>query len=229
MQTIQVNKLRSLKAVQAFLDANAELLGPSVKGSPRQDLDAIVSEINTIVTTQGDAALGVIGSTKNETALRYVLKHDHLAPLSAFAVSKFPKTPELATLRMPRGNPTPEKLAQIARAMGDFAGTHKDAFVAGGFAPDFVEKLSQAAADMENARLERIRETSARVASRKGLDKKLVDGRSCVRVLDKFVTVALKYEPFLLAQWKNLQRVRNVASATAPTVTPAPASAGGAT
>jgi hypothetical protein len=215
MQTIQVNKMRSLKAAQAFLDANAELLGPSVKGSPRTDLDTIVAELNAIVATQADATLGVVGSTKTETALRYALKHDHLAPLSAFAVSKFPKTPELVSLRMPKGNPTPEKLAQIARAMGDFAAAHKDAFVAGGFAPDFVEKLSKAAAEMENARLARIREISARVGARKGLDKKLIDGRSCVRVLDKFAKVALKNEPSLLAQWKNVQRVRNVASPAA--------------
>ena len=117
MQTTQGNMLQSLRAVEAFIDANAATLTGVVSTGARQRLTGAIGELAAHVSTQTGSALTAQGSTKNQHLVREVLLRDHMAPLARIARADLPQTPQIAPLRMPRGRPTAPKLAAALRTI----------------------------------------------------------------------------------------------------------------
>jgi hypothetical protein len=92
MQRAQGNMLRSLRAVQAFLDQNAFKLADVVNTGARQRLADSIAELSGHATDQRGSVLASQVSTQKQRALRLALLRDHMAPISRIARSDLPQT-----------------------------------------------------------------------------------------------------------------------------------------
>jgi hypothetical protein len=246
MQTSQGTMLQSLRAVQAFLDTNAEPLAAVVKTGTRQQLDDAIAALSAHASGQTGSNLAAQGHTLNHRALRQALLRDHMAPISRIARADLPATPALEPLKMPRGKPTAARLAAAAEGMAEAAAPFTSVFVAAGLPLDFVAQLNAASAAMLGSLTDRTQNRGARGTATQGLRQKLSAGRRIVHVLDAFVKSALQDNQPLLAGWNVVKRVPKTtgrppitvvppvtppSTPTAPapiTLTPAPAAAASA-
>lgn len=234
MQSKQGSMLQSLRAVKGFLDEHADTLGDVVQTGARKRLDDAIAALDTHVSDQSGSHLQAQSLTQRQRSLRIALLRDHMAAVSRIARADLPNTPEFRPLRMPRGRPTPEKLAAAATGMAQVAVRYKTTFVAAGLPADFGEQLVAAANAMLAALTDRTRTRARRRGATTGLKEVLSEGRKVVAILDAFVRTALQAEPTLLSNWEAVSRVQKLAvhsaptspSATSPaTAEPAPASA----
>jgi hypothetical protein len=239
MQTAQGTMLATLRAIETFLDANADKLAGVVKIAARQKLTDAIAALDGHASDQTGGVLASQGATQKQQSLREVLLRDHMAKIARIAAADLPNTPELAPLRMPKGRPTVERLAALAAGMATTAARHSDVFIAAGLPADFVAQLNAASDAMTNTISERTSSRGVTSGATVGIKRKLSDGRKIVHVLDAFAQSALKDDPVLLRNWNLVKRVplntgrgaaARAASPTpaptpAPTPTPAPAGA----
>jgi hypothetical protein len=222
MRTVQGNVLQSLLNVQAFLEENASRLEDVVKSGAKQQLVDAIALLEGHANDQVGSALASQGATKKQQALRTALLRDHMAKISSIAHAEFPRTPEFEPLRMPRGRPSPQKLRAAASGMAQTAHAHAEVFVAAGLPADFIDQLNAAADAMIASLGERSQSRGRRTGATSGLKEKLSAGRKIVKVLDAFVTSALKDDLSLLANWKVVKRVQRVTGRVAPTAPTTP-------
>ena len=226
MQTAQGNLLESLRNVKTFLDIHAEQLGSVIKTGTRTSLLAAIADLEGFGNQQAAGDGASKGATKLRAALRVALIHDRMAVVSRIGRAKLPNTPELATLKMPRGNPSDTKLAQAAYEMANTADAHAPVFVEAGLDADFAAQLKKAADAMIGARQQRSMSRVSSATATQGLKAKLTAGRKIVHVLDALVKTALRQEPALLAGWTQAKRVSKVTGLPAnggpAAATPAP-------
>jgi hypothetical protein len=242
MQTAQGTMSESLRSVESFLDAHADKLGDVVKTGARQKLTDVIAALDVHASEQTGGALASQGATRKKQSVRQALLRDHMAKIARIAAADLPNVPELEPLRMPRGNPTVEKLAALAAGMAKTAAPYADVFIAAGLPTDFITQLTAATDAMTGANSERTSNRGRRSGATVGLKERLSAARKIVHVLDAFVKSALKNDPPLLRNWNLVKRVPRptgrAASATvspsvappaatppAPTAAPAPAPA----
>ncbi len=223
LQTAQGNMLQSLRAVQAFLDQNASLLGDIGKTGARQQLDAAVEQLSAHASDQSGLNLAAQAATKRHDTLRQVLIRDHMAPIARIARADLPPTPSIEPLRMPKVRLTSEKLAAYAAGMGKAAAPFASVFVAAGLPDDFIAQLDAAAEAMSAAVDQRMQSRGQRGGATQGLKAKLSRGRKIVHVLDSFVQKALQDNQSLLTNWNIVKRVQRSAPGPVPFAAPAPA------
>ena len=226
MQTTQGAMLQSLRAVQEFLDAHADRLAGVVQSGSRKRLDDAIDLLEGHVSDQSGSSLAAMGLTQKQRALRIALLRDHMTSISRIAKADLPLTPEFRPLRMPRGKPTPERLAAAATGMAQVAAPFSDLFIKAGLPPDFIVQLSAAADAMVSSLSARTQTRGKARGATTGLKQMLSEGRKIVHILDAFVTTTLKNDPVLLANWNVVKRVPKVAVRPAaialPTPTPSP-------
>jgi hypothetical protein len=228
MQTEQGSMLRSLRAVQEFLDRHdAKLPGVGQTGARQRLADAITA-LEGHVAEQSGNDLAAQGATKTQRALRAVLIRRHMKPISRIAKADLPRTPSLAPLRMPRGKPTIERLCAAADGMAKAAAPHTGVFLAAGLPVDFIARLEQAADALVVSVSDRIQSRGERKGATRGLKAKLTAGRQIVGMLDAFVSNALEDDPALLESWghvKHVPKTRGRSATATPAPEPAPAPA----
>lgn len=223
MQTTQGSVLQSLRAVQSFLDVNADKLSGVVTTGARKRLDIAISELSGHTSDQSGSVIASQGATRKHRSLRRALLRDHMAPIASIAKADLPVTPEIEPLRMPAGRPTAERLAQLAYGMAKEAGRHAPVFISAGLPEDFISSLTSAADAMLAAINDRTQNRGVRSGATKSIKQKLTGARKIVHVLDKFVRSALKDDSGLLASWNLVKRVPRVAGrvpAAIPAVPP---------
>jgi hypothetical protein len=223
MQTRQGTMLDSLQNVQAFLDKNAEKLSGVVKTGARQMLADAIEALATHASDQSSSQVASEGAPRKQLALRQALVRDHMQPIVRIARADLPPTPEVEALRIPRGKPTPQRLAAAAHGMAKAARPFTAQFIAAGLPADFIEQLNSATEAMIASGHDRQQNRGVRSGATVGLGAKLTAGRKIVHVLDAFVTTALQDDAPLLASWNAVKRVRRASSGSAPTPTPTPA------
>jgi hypothetical protein len=212
MQTIQGNRLQSLRTVQRFLDDHAEKLPSVTQNGARRRFDAALADASEYAAEQGRSEIATKQATLTHRACRRALARDHIQPIVRIARAEFGRTPELEPFQVPRGNPSAEKLNQAAYAIASAAEPYADVFVAAGMPHDFVQRLTGAADEMLASFDEERRCRGRRVEATKGLKTGLTQARRLVEVLDSFVRIELRSEPALLANWESMKRVGKVAS-----------------
>lgn len=225
MQTTQASMLQSLRAVKAFLEANADKLTVVLRSGYRQKLDDAIGALSTHASTQVGSLTDAKVSTRAQRALRKRLIRDCMAPIARISQAELRSVPGIEALKMPKPRLGTEKLAAAASGMGETAAQHAAVFIAGGLPVDFIAQLNAAADAMVAALGTRTQKQGARTGATKGLKAKLSEGRKCVHVLDALVQSALVDDDALLANWNQIKRVRLVASRpadpSAPASTPA--------
>jgi hypothetical protein len=228
METRQGIILQSLRNVEAFLEEHPTALADVVRTGARQQLADTLADLAATANEQSGSVIASMVATRKQLALRHALLGDHMNPIARIAKARLPLTPEMQPLRMPKGRPTPPKLAADANAMAAAATPHADVFIAAGLPGEFAANLTGAAEAMMAAIDDRATSRGKRTGATKGIRTRLTAGRQVVHILDAFVKTALKNDPALLANWNVVKRVRrtNSRSATATgsvtVTTPAP-------
>jgi hypothetical protein len=226
MEAKQANMLQSLESIQAFLEENADTLARVVNTGAKQRLADAIADLAAHVTKQSGSSIASNAATKRGLDLRHTLMLDHMEPIARIAKAELPRTPGIDALRMPRGQPSTQQLAAVARGMAAQAEPHADLFVAAGLEKDFIAQLTAATDALLASVEERLQSRGKKSGATKGLTDKLAAGRRIAGVLDSFVKKALRKEdPALLANWKVVKRVRKttVRPAAATTLPPTPA------
>lgn len=212
MQTQQGNTLQSLRAVRIFLATYADRLAGIVHSQKHQQLDDAITDLESHHAEQAGSFTEARSSTERQYQLRRELLQDHMTPIARIAAADLPDSPELKPLRMPRGRPSTERLAGFARGMAETAARYADTFIAGGLPVDFIAQL-RAAADAMVAEVDaRNQHRARRGAATEALKVKLSQGRKIVDVLDALVKKAIKGDPFILAKWGMVKRVKQSTS-----------------
>ena len=219
MQTNQGRTLESLRAVQAFLTTHAVRLAAVVNSGQCRKLDAIVADIDGHVRAQSGNDLAAQSATQRHRSLREVLIRDHMAPIAKIAAAELSNSPELQPFRIPRGQPSAERLRALALGMAEAARPFSEVFTSSGLPDDFIAQCVAAADAMVAAIGARKGNRVARGEATAGLKANLSQGRKTVHALDALVKKALQGDRPLLAAWNIAKRVERVA--TAPGTTPA--------
>jgi hypothetical protein len=225
MQNTQGNLLQSLRAVKEFLNDNAQQLGDVVTTGTRAKLDQIIAALENHVAEQAGSVLAASRASRKRAELRTVLLRDHMAPIARIAQADLPHIAGNDVLRLPRTNVSTERLAAAAEGMAREAAPYVDHFVQAGLPADFIARLTAAAEAMVQSVNERVTSRGRRSGATKGLKTTLQSARKLVHVIDAFVASTLANDPALLANWKRVKRVRQVAvrSSDVPTPTLPPA------
>ena len=233
MQTAQGNMLESLHSVRDFIDQHADRLQGVISPGTRTALLQAIADLDAFSNMQTVGRGAAKGSTKRLRELRRTLVRDHMAPVTRIAKATLPHTPELAALKMPRGAPSDAKLASDAYEMANAVADNAQPFLALGLPATFVAELKAAADALAAERNVRANSLVTRVTATKGLAARLSAGRKLVHVMDALVAKELKFEPALLAGWRQARRVSRVtgfpahsgSAVPAPAPAPAPTSA----
>ena len=219
MQTTQTNMLRSLENVKAFLNEHASTLTGVVSTGTRQELDDAIGELSVHIADQSGHLIEARDATRKQRLARTVLLRDHMRPIARVALHKLSPTPDSA-LRMPRGNPSTERLGNVAKAMAQAAEPSTAVFVGAGLPADFITQLNSAADAMLDSLKDRKKSQGKVKGATDGLQTRLAAGRRVVHILDAFVRSALTGNSVLLANWDVVKRVQKPRVHT-PDISPA--------
>ncbi len=204
----EANQLRSLHAVQAFLDDHRPALAGIATGGARRRLDESLAALEQHVVEQSASELVARGLTQRYRALRRRLIRAHLVPVALIARAAEPPVAGLESFRIPRGKPTAQLLAATAHGMAKAATPFAETFIAAGLPDDFADRMVRAADAMIEALTARTQEWARHRAATAGLRIKLASARRLVRVLDAFVTSGCETDDGLLAGWASATHVR---------------------
>lgn len=225
MQSRQGNMLRSLRAVEDFLAANAAILDGVVNTGTRKKLAQTIAALEATVADQAGTSAIAKGGTSRYLTLRLALIRDHMAPIARIARAELPPSAATAELRMPRPGWKVERLAAAARGMAQAAEPYEADFVIAGLPPDFIARLNAASDAMVRSVSERSLTRGRLTGATKGLATTLASGRKLVDAIDALVTSALAGDKAMLANWKRVKRVPRVSThAPAPVALPPGAS-----
>jgi len=207
MNKRQEKVFQSLRSAQSFLDTNADALASVVKRGAKTKLDTAITQLGTHAADQTGDHLLSMGLTRTKEWLCDSLIEDHMVPIARIARAELPDTPEMAPLRMPRGELSVARLVSHAEGMAQAAEPFTAKFIEWGLAPDFVARLHQAASEVLATIDNRTVARGNRRGATAGVEQQLRVARSAVNVLDAFVRSALRNDPALRQHWITASRV----------------------
>jgi len=225
MKHRQSHVLETLRQIQVFLDANAQVIGPAIASS-RRNLDEVVTNLTNYASAQEVGNISSRGETAKQRALRAALRSDHMEPIAEVAKQMLRDVPEYHALVMPPNNITAPQLVARATAMADAAAVHEQAFKDIGLPDDFISSLRALATEVSQSIDDRKQHTSKRNGATAGLGAEEKRGRSMVKLINALVVPRLRSSDALLAEWRSAKRVPRKPG---PVATVLPASAVSAT
>lgn len=222
MNTNQAHILASIRNAEGFLDQHADLFATRIKPAFRTRLSTALTTLSATIAEQEGLTRKAKGSAKDRAALRTVLLHEHMAPISRVASIELTNTPAFAQFTMPKGRTSTERLAAAASGMAQAALPFHDLFVAEALPDDFITQLTEARDAMLSASTQRASHASGRKGATRGLRSQLKEARAIIHAMDAIVRPVIKGDATLLATWKSISRVQRSRSTPAVITTPAP-------
>jgi hypothetical protein len=210
MKRIQGNRLRSLHAVQLYLNDHAASLGYAIPGEMRTLLDDCLAALKEAAERQDAHTRLAAGAAARQQELRRALIRDHLALISRIATLRVEQEPALASLTTLGRRLPAEQLAAHARGMAQTADRWADLFIRAGCRPTFVADLHAAADALLGTLHERAMHLGEVRAATVALGTGLARARQVVHVIDGFLRSALAHHPDRLAGWTLVKRVPRV-------------------
>ncbi len=207
MNPRQARSLLSLYAVDVFLDTHAERLPKTCATGMRIRFKRALAELELHVQVQSGAPLMAMGLTRSKDAKREALLRDHIAPIVRVARLESASHPDLAPLKMPRGEPGTQKLAALASAIAVVAADHRDVFIAAGLRETFVEDCNAVIEDLLATLTARSERRGARTGATRGVDASLRACHRCKAALGAFIETEARDDLPLLANWRTVQRI----------------------
>lgn len=206
--------LSSFQRVQEFLAQQPRANVPDGLGAQKAELDEVIAQLLSTSVDQDAGVRFARAHTESERKLREVLYKEHMQPISRVAREVFGVTGMDRAFLMPRGR-TNQPLIAAAGAMARAAEREKDVLLHHGLAPDFIERLTAAAAALDAARNAKVESSRRRTTATATVKAQLKRGRKAVRLLDAVLTPRLAGNPQLLAAWESATRVRPTSAAAA--------------
>ena len=211
MQARQANQLQSLRAARKFLDDNGQRLPGINDTGVRRTLDALITDLGECANEQEGSNREGLGETRRYQKLRRELVQHHMTIIARVAQLERTNTPELAVLSLPRGNPSPAKLAAAAHGMARAAAPYANVFIDAGSPPDFIRRLTDATDAMLASYTARSQRHAHRRGATVGLARKLRQGRLVLDVFTSFIeSAAARGDAELLASWNMITHVRRI-------------------
>jgi len=207
MNQTQQRTLDSLRRVQDFLDANADLVGPLKDSEGRKQLDEAVSALTEHSELQAATDLTMAGQISRQKSLATDLRARHMLPIATFSRAKLRGVPDFAALVKSGVRLQPKALVRAARAMATAAAPQADALTRAGFPADTIAQLGAAATALETAITDRANAKVRRVGSTKGIREELAKGREAVAMLHAVVSKQFAGDKTFLAAWSAAHRV----------------------
>jgi hypothetical protein len=219
MRSDQVLVLDTARHVQAFLDDNAALIGPSIASS-RRNLDDVVAQLTALGVAQSSGTIASRGATARQKSLRTSLRANHMKPIADVAKQMLKDVPEFHSLTMPPKQVGATQLVHAATAMADAAQLHEGVFTGVGLPDDFIAQL-HAAADAVTASLDsRQQQIGVRTGATAGIEAQESRARSLFKIINALVVPKLGSNAGLLAQWKSTKAIsQKTTSAIVPAST----------
>jgi hypothetical protein len=187
--------------VQAFLDANASLLGANILPA-RHNLDDAVAQLTSMAATQSGGVMAAKGATARQKALRATLRNNYMTPVSTVAKLLLSDVPEIGALQVKMKNLSTTQLVAAAHGMADAAEGYATVFTQNGLPDDFVAQLRNVA-DAVTASVAGRQATQAVTSGAvSGMLAQESRVRSLLRLINALVVPKLGTNATLLAQWK---------------------------
>jgi len=204
----QARTLNALYAVDVFFDFFAARIPNTAANPARQRFARALAELIWHVDTQEAAPLMSRGLTKAKSAKVTALKRDHMRHIVRIARLEATDIPELAALKMPRGEVGIHKLLSSATGLAVIADQYRNVFIAGGCKPSFVDDLYAAIDDITETLTSRTQRNGDRAAATIGLKALLTRCTKLVAILDGFIQTEAHEDAALLASWASMKLAR---------------------
>ncbi len=208
MQTVQGNRIESLRAVLDFVTEHDDRFPEVARSGTFRNLTDLVAQVTVFAEKQAASRGAGQGETQLVHAARDTLLLDHLTPIVRMSRILRADVPDLAAVRMPDERLGAAKLASAALEAVPIAEAHADRFIALGLAPDFASRLREAIERMTGAICERAMCRGRRAGATAGLRKLLRLGRHYVLVLDALIRTSSRDDAELVAGWDAVSHVR---------------------
>jgi hypothetical protein len=221
MQRFQIHTSQSLRGVQQFLDAHAEVVGAANATDARQQLDAVIGLVDKVVVEQDTQSRETRGEVSRRRQLENVLIRRYMTPLAKLARAQLRVAPGYAALTPSAGALRTERLVVAARSMAIAAAPYAANLAAAMFPPDFLEQLRTAADTIQSSLDSRARKGVQRVGATRQVATALKQGRNAVATLDAIVSHLILGNDRLEREWraaKRVQRAPSRAAAASPAV-----------
>lgn len=186
-------------------------------GSPKALLEEVLGSLNEHTTSHVSGGRQQKRERDREAALKRTLRNLYLKPIALIARASMRRAPGIQrALRMPRPQLTTTKLVADARGIRDVAAAYEQEFIKLGRPADFLAKLDQAIADLDNAQRAKATQLGRRVGGGEGMLEEVTRGREAMRLLDAMIGTAFVQKPDVLARWRMARRVRALAGGGGP-------------
>ena len=206
MQSREGMLIDTARHVQAFLDENAAVLGPSILPS-RHNLDEAVAELNAMAVTQGGGQIKSKGATARQKHLRATLRANFMKPIADISKLKLGSVPEMGALTMPSKQLGATQLVAAAHSMADAAQVYQAVYTEVGLPADFITQL-RAAADAVTASLDgrqvHVGLSRSATQSIKDLSNRV---RGLFKLINALIVPRLGHNVVLLTKWKQTKAI----------------------
>jgi hypothetical protein len=206
MQTRHSTILTTLQNVQAFMETNADALGPLNTSDSRRALDDLERTLSAHAVTQAQGKRSSKAEVAKQRVLRNALKVKFLHPIASIAAAQLSQVPDFTALKIPKGVTTSQKLIAAAVTMGEAAAKYAPTFIGAGMAPTFLEDLKAAADELSAGLTAKGTARSKQVGATAGLKAAAKQAHKIVKQLDSLIDAQLATNPDLLARWKAVKR-----------------------
>jgi len=205
-------RVRIKQGVQTLRRAHRFLAGGSFECAvgelaPQVELlGEFVRELEQHVTEAGHRSLEARVATVDKRSRGDVLLREYLRPIAKLARLLFVHDATArAGFSLPRRRDA-EGLLQLAEGFTEQCAQHEARLVAGGLAPDFLQRVRGATVDYRAAINTRGRVVGRRVAATAGMEQLERKGREQVRLIDTMLVPRLARQPDVLAEWRSIAR-----------------------
>lgn len=201
MQSRQGQLIDTARHVQAFLDENAAIIGPTIAAS-RSNLDDAVAQLNVMAVTQSGSKIQSKGATARQKSLRRTLRTIFMKPIADVAKLKLGDVPEMGALVMPAKQLGSTQLVAAAHGMANAAQLHQPVFADVGLPDDFITALRGAADAVTTSLDTRQVQVGLRTSATVGIVDQEKRVRSLFKLINALVVPKLGNNVVLLSKWK---------------------------
>lgn len=206
MKTKQARILDTFQRVQRFLDDNAPALGDINSSGTRKDLDRLITALNQHAVAQEVNRRLASAETVRTRVLTNALLINHMRPIARIASAELTDVPGFAALGMPTHHETPRRLIAAAGAMAEAAGGFTETFISAGLPADFIERMTAAAARLDDSLGQRGSMVGSRTGATSGMEADITKARKSVKTLSALVEPMVQDNEALLAAWRSARK-----------------------
>lgn len=182
-------------------------------------LETVVDELNGHAATKVSSAGQAREGTSTRAAAREALREDLMA-MNRTAQAMSEDTPGLdEKFRLPRGN-NDQNLLDAARAALADAAPLQAAFISHEMPADFLTKLEEHIADLEEAMTKQSSGVGTRISANAAIDETVSLGNAIVRKLDAIVRNRYRGNEPTLAEWTSASHTERSPRRKAPPTPP---------